>query len=263
MARKTFRPIRASAATRAKYEKAIMSEIEDMVRSLRYWLAAAYRADTPATTLLAQDASASKVLQAAFDRLAARWQRRFDELGPKLAGRFVTDHRNRVDRSMRADMREAGFTVKFTMTSAMRDAFNAVVDENIGLISSIAEQHLQGVRTALTQSVQNGRDLGYLTEQLTKRAGITQRRAARIARDQNNKATAVMQRTRALELGVKKAKWMHSGGGKNPRPDHTAFHGHIYEIDKGHDFDNGEGVVWPGTAINCRCYSVSIIPGFD
>jgi len=260
---KTFTPIRPAAPTRIRYQKDLDRMIDDMVRSVNFWLRAAYRSDTPETVALAQDASAANVLQSAFDKLAARWLRRFDELAPKLADRFANTHKARVDRGLQADLRNAGFTVKFKPTKAMQDAYGAVVQENVGLIKSIAEQHLQGVQVDLMQSVQNGRDLGYLTEKLEKRTGVTKRRAALIARDQNNKATAVMVRTRALEMGVTKAKWLHSAGGKTPRPEHVRFSGQTYDIATGHDFGDGEGSVWPGTLINCRCVSVPVIPGFD
>ena len=261
----TLPPVRPAAPTRIKNQRKLDALIDEMSRSLLYWLRAAYQAETPATVELAQDASASRLLQAAFDKLQARWLRRFDELAPKLADWFATSHKTRVDRSMARDLREGGFTVKFKMSKAMRDAYNAIVDENVGLIKSIGEQHLSNVRVALMQSVQNGRDLEYLTTQLEKRTGITKRRAARIALDQNNKATAVMVRTRALEAGVTKARWVHSAGGKQPRPEHlkAGRDGLIFDLAKGHDFHNGEGTVWPGTAINCRCVAVPIVPGFE
>ena len=255
--------IRPSAPLRIKYQARVDALVEEMATSLLYWLRAAYRADTPATVELAQDASSARVLQSAFDKLAARWHSRFDDLSVTLADWFASGHRTRVDASMQAAMRKAGFTVRFTQTPAMRDAFTAIVDENIGLIRSIATQHLEGVRVDLMQSVQNGRDLEYLTNALTRRTGITKRRAARIARDQNNKATAVMVRTRALEVGVTKAIWKHSRGGKQPRREHAAFDGQTFDLRAGHDFDNGEGVVWPGTAINCRCVAMPLYGVFD
>lgn len=262
---RTMTPIRPSAPLRIKYQKRIDALVDEMAQSIAYWLAVAYRQDTPATVELAQDASASRLLQSAFDKLANRWQRKFDDLAPKMATWFVSGSKARVDGSMLTDLRKAGFTVKFKMSRAMQDAYNAVIDENVGLISSIAEQHLTGVRTALMQSVQNGRDLAHLTDELEKRAGITRRRAARIALDQNNKATAVMVKTRALEMGVTKARWLHSGGGKTPRPDHVKAGRErmTFDLAKGHDFENGEGVVWPGTAPFCRCVAVPVIPGFD
>lgn len=145
----------------------------------------------------------------------------------------------------------------------MRDAFNAVKAENVGLIRSIAQQHLSHVETLVMQSASQGRDLAGLTKGLQKIAGVTRRRAVLIALDQNNKATAVMTRARHVELGITHARWLHSAGGKQPRPKHVSFSGQVYDIRKGHDFGDGEGPVWPGTAINCRCVCVPIVPGFN
>ena len=261
-ARGTLDPIRPAAPTRIAYQKRLDVLIDEMANSIGYWLRAAYRNDTPATVGMAQDSAAS-ILSAAFDKLAVRWLARFDALGPKMADWFVQTSRTRVDRLMKADLRKAGFTVKFQMSDAMRDAFGAVVDENIGLIKSIAEQHLSGVRVALMQSVQNGRDLGYLAAQLEKRHGVTKRRAALIARDQNSKATAVFTRVRAIENGITRGIWMHSAGGKVPRPPHVAFSGQAFDLTTGHDFDDGEGLTWPGVPISCRCVWKAIVPGFE
>lgn len=255
---KTIPPIRPSAATRTKYQKRLGAAIDEMTRSVIYWTRASYRADQPATVELAQDG----VLNDAFDKLAARWLGKFDDLAVSLAAWFAQDHKNRVDRTLKSQLRNAGFTVKFKMTSAMRAAFDAVIDENVALIKSISSQYLESVKIDLMQSVQNGRDLGYLTDRLVKRTGITQRRAARIARDQNNKASAVMARTRQLELGITQAKWLHSAGGKTPRPKHVAFSGQVFDLASGHDFEDGEGHVLPGQPINCRCVSVPVLPSF-
>lgn len=256
MADRTLTPIRPSAATRTRYQKRLDVAIEEMTRSVIYWTRAAYRSDEPATVELAQDG----ILSDAFDRLARRWLERFDDLAPALADWFAKDHKNRTDRSLKTQLRKAGFTVKFQMSAPMRDAFNAVVDENIALIKSIPARYLESVKIDLLQSVQNGRDVGYLTDQLTKRTGITKRRAALIARDQNNKATAVMARTRQLELGITQAKWLHSAGGKTPRPAHVKFSGQIFDLASGHDFGDGEGHVLPGQPINCRCVAVPVLP---
>lgn len=262
LAMRTIKPVRPAAPTRIAYQKRVDALVEEMTASLLYWLKAAYRADTPATVGLGQD---DTPLQVAFSKLRRRWLRRFDTLSEQLAEWFASSTAGRVDRSLQQDLRKAGFTVRFKPTKAMRDAFDAIKAENVALIRSIGEQHLEGVQVALSQSVANGRDLGYLTEQVTKRTGVTKRRAALIARDQNNKATSVLTRTRMIENGVTKARWQHSAGGKTPRPEHVKASRDrmVFDLTKGHDFGNGEGVVWPGTAINCRCVAIPIIPGFD
>lgn len=258
----TIKPIRPAAPTRVQYQKRVDALIDEMATSLLYWLRAAYRADEPATVALAADASP---LQNAFDKLARRWLRRFDTLSEQLSEWFATSVEHRVDRNMRADLRRAGFTVKFQQTAAMREAVEAIIAENVALIRSIGAQHLEGVQVALSQSISAGRDLSVLTDELTKRVGITKRRAARIALDQNNRATAIMVRTRALENGITKARWQHSAGGKTPRPEHVKASRDrlIFDLATGVDFENGEGTVWPGTAINCRCVAIPVIEGFD
>ena len=72
------------------------------------------------------------------------------------------------------------------------------------------------------RGIQTGRDLGQISRDLQDTFGVTRRRAAFIALDQNNKATASMTRARQTELGIKKAIWLHSHGGKKPRPTHTS-----------------------------------------
>lgn len=256
----TLKPIRPAAPTRITYQRRVDALIDEMSDSLLYWLRAAYRADPPATVAL--DASP---LQNAFDKLARRWLRRFDTLSGQLSEWFASSVENRVDRNMRTDLRKAGFTVKFQQSPAMREAVDAVIAENVALIKSIGAQHLEGVQVALSQSISAGRDLSVLTDELTKRVGITKRRAARIALDQNNRATAIMVRTRALENGITKARWQHSAGGKTPRPEHVKASRDrlIFNFADGVDFENGEGTVWPGTAINCRCVAIPVIDGFD
>lgn len=259
----TLSPIRPSAPIRAKYEKRLLALVDEMHRSLLHWITLEYDHNEPEVVLLAADRSPALAMRAILTRIGRRWLRRFDEMAPRLADYFATAVKERCDRALMSDLRKAGMTVRFKMTAAMNDAYQAVRAENVGLIKSIAQQHLTQVETLVMQSVQQGRDVGGLTEALTARYGVTKRRAARIALDQNNKATAVLTRVRHLELGITQAKWLHSAGGKTPRPAHVAFSGKVYDIAKGHDFGDGEGPVWPGTAINCRCVPVPIVPGFD
>lgn len=256
-------PVRPSAPIRIKYEARLLALVDEMHTSIVHWIGAEWRRNTPETVLYGADEDPVKALQAELSELGARWLARFDELSTNLAKYFATAVRDRSDRSLLADLRKGGMSVRFKMTGAMRQAYQAVIAENVGLIRSIATQHLGQVETLVMQSVSQGRDLGGLTKALQKNYGVTRRRAALISRDQNNKATAVLTRARHAELGITQAKWLHSAGGKHPRASHVSFSGKVYDIAAGHDFGDGEGPVWPGTAINCRCVAVPIVPGFE
>ena len=115
------------------------------------------------------------------------------------------------------------------------------------------------------RSVQTGRDLGSLSKELQERYGVTERRAALIARTQNNMATSAMQRARQTELGIEEAIWMHSHAGVTPRKTHLANDGKRYNIATGW-YDPDPKVrrhIWPSQIINCRCQSKPIIRGFS
>ncbi len=254
----TLPPARPNAGIEADYRRRLERAIDAMADSVTYWLKASYRANTPE---MAADASPAREMQTAIRKLARRWQRNFDRLAVELAEHFAKAATDRSDKALQAALRKNGFTVRFKATAAQNDAYQAVIAENIALIKSIPAQYMLGVQGEVMRSVQAGRDLGTLAKTLEARHGVTARRAALIARDQNNKATAVMTRVRQREIGVTKAVWMHSGGGKEPRPEHVAFSGKTYDVDKG-AYLEGKWT-WPGVEINCRCVSRSVIPGFD
>jgi uncharacterized protein with gpF-like domain len=81
-----------------------------------------------------------------------------------------------------------------------------------------------------------------------------------IARDQSNKANAVVTRARQLELGIAEAIWMHSHAGKEPRPTHVAMNGKRYKVSEGM-WDSAENrFVFPGELIKCSCTGRSVLP---
>jgi len=108
------------------------------------------------------------------------------------------------------------------------------------------------------RSYSNGRDLQTMVSEIKDLYPAAANRAVLIARDQSNKANAVVNRARQLDLGITRAKWMHSHGGKEPRKDHLAADGKEYDIAKG-CLISGE-YIQPGQMINCRCTSRPILP---
>lgn len=125
----------------------------------------------------------------------------------------------------------------------------------------IPEHYHTQVETMVMQSVSRGRDLGYLTDELVKRYGITRRRAETIARDQNAKATSVIQSVRQRNLGITHGIWRHSHAGKVPRQSHVKADGKKFELSKGLMIDGK--LTFPGQEINCRCTWSIVLPGLD
>lgn len=253
---RTLKPVHANRGIAARYRRSLCELIEEMHNSVLYWVTARYRAAPPA---LAMDARStpSRAMQGEMRRLAARWVKRFEDAAPRIAEAYLRDSFKATDSAMRAALKDAGLSVQFKMTAAVRDAFNASLEENIGLIRSIPQKYLQEVQGSVMRSYSTGRDLATTVRDIKRLYPKASNRAVLIARDQSNKANAVVVQARQKELGIVKAQWMHSAGGKEPRPDHVAASGKIYDVAKG-CLISGEYIL-PGQLINCRCVSRSIV----
>ena len=262
---KTLSPVKPNAGISAAYQKRLDALVDEMHASLVYWLGAAYKAKPP---LIAADdkrkyrGTPSAVMRRVMRALSKRWRKRFDVAAVELAEHFSKAIADRSDRALAASLRKAGISVAFKPTAAMNDALQASIGENVALIKSIGDQHLAEVEGLVLRSVSVGRDIGTLGKELEKRYGITKRRASLIARNQNQLATATMQRARYVELGIKEAIWCHSAGGKEPRPSHVeAGRKRLrYDVAEGALID-GE-YIQPGEKINCRCFAKPVIEGF-
>lgn len=259
---KILRPVHPNAGIAAAYRRKLDGLIEEMANSVDYWLKSAYRNNEPR---IAQDELPASALRAAIRKLTSRWQRRFNEAAPKLADYFATAVENRSSDALRKILKDSGISVEFKMTNAQQDILRATIQQNVELIKSIPAQYLTQVQGSVMRSVQTGRDLGTLTKELTDHYGVTKRRAAFIARSQNNMATASMTRARQVELGISEAIWVHSGGGKHPRPTHLAAGRDKtkYDTSKGW-LDPAVGKnIFPGELPNCKCVSRAVVKGFS
>lgn len=259
---KTLPPVHPNAALEAAYRAKLERLIERMNRSVLYWVSAAYRKNLPE---MAQDESPAMALRRVMKQLAGYWEKQFDEGAKDLASYFATSAMSRADGALEAILRKSGFTVKFKLSPAANDVLQSTIGENIALIKSIPQQYLTQVEGMVMRSVQVGRDIGGLREEIQKQFGVTYRRASFIARDQNNKASATITRVRQVEMGITQAKWQHSAAGKHPRPSHlkAGKDGVVYDVREGWlDPDHGARI-FPGELPNCRCLSRPIIPALS
>jgi SPP1 gp7 family putative phage head morphogenesis protein len=246
--------VRPNAGIEAWYRRVLDNHIHKMQRSVAYWIISQYDAAS-----LGLDALPASQLQRELGRLTSQWETAFTRLARWLPKKFAERVQKYSDNALDSRLPQ-GIRVRFTMSQAMRDAYQAVINEQVGLIKSIPRRHIDEIQGLVMRSVSRGRDLHFLTRQLTKRYGVTKRRAELIARDQNNKATSVMQAARQRELGITSGVWQHSHAGKHPRISHIHADGKEFELAKGM-FIDGEWIM-PGELINCRCTWRPVIQGF-
>jgi len=254
---KVARAVWPNAGTRMRYQKRMIALISEMANSVEYWLEAQRKATPP---ILATDALPSAEMQEEVRRLFEQWRKRFDTEAPKMAGAFVKGQFSATNSAMRQALRDAGWSIQFTLTPAMRDAFEASLAENVGLIKSIPARYLQEVEGIVMRNYAAGRDLKSMAAEIRARYKVAADRAVLIARDQSNKCSAVVQRARQIEIGIKQSIWMHSHAGKEPRRSHMAMNGKIYEVDKGMYDPDVKDFIFPGQLINCRCVGRSVLP---
>lgn len=261
--RRKPRPIHPNVGLEVAYRKKLERLIGEMNRSMAYWIRANYNKHPPlAIAMDDRPQTPADYLQRAIEQLAKRWLKNFEEGSWKLAMWFAKAAHKRSDAVLKKILRDAGFSVKWQMTKPMQDVVNATIQQNVELIKSIPQQYLKNVQGDVMRSIQAGRDMGSLAKALQKNYGVTKRRAATIARSQNNLATGQMNRVRYMEAGLK-AKWRHSGAGKHPRPTHVKNNGKLYDPAKGWYDPAVKKWIQPGELINCRCVSIPVIPGFD
>lgn len=285
--------IRASAAVKQKYFKRLMSIIDEMNNSVNWWLGARYKENekeiiasdikswskaervsaerhfearglgrgtaSEFPTSIAFDSAANNIEKELKD-LMKRWSKRFDEAAKDIAKDFVKSAVNHSTNNLKALLKKAGWTTNLKLSRKAQDKLKALVLENVNLIKSIEKEYFTQLTTVTMESITRGRDLAYLKDEIKKRYGVVERRAALIARDQNNKATSIITHTEYEELGITEAIWKHNPGSKEPRHEHVEANNKVYDISKGMYFESIKDYVFPGEEINCGCTSEPIIP---
>ncbi len=264
-----------NASTEALYRRQLEREVSAMAASYEHWIALAYKRTLTAaqqdgriiTPDMAEDARGSPkdtnaALFAELSRLDGYWQTRIKRFAQKTAKSIATDWLRDNTVSWQGKLKRKGFTVKLQMTAKQRTFLQVKITENVSLIRSVQQQYHKNVEGIVSRGFLAGRDLFTIADNIKKQHDVTVRRAALIARDQSNKATAQLNSIRQNELGITRATWIHSSAGKEPRHDHMRAGREGWEFDPtvGIDFGDAFGFVLPGEAINCRCTCRSHIP---
>jgi hypothetical protein len=268
---KQLAPIFPNSGIEARYRKAMQAAIAEMAKSYAWWLRAELRG-------IAMDAEQpikgsgehwfARNVKIIMDKLARQWQDKFDALSEEIARIFVNGVTQHTDKAMIAAMDKAGFSFKFQMTDQVKKAAQLSFQGNVGLIKTIPAEFHQAIEGDVWRMVQSGFNTKQLTDAIEQRYHKSHWRASFIARDQTSKVKAIIERERQRELGITEAIWIHSHGGKEPRPSHVkAGRDKLrFDINKGAYLEgNGGKYEWllPGQALNCRCVSKSIIKEFE
>lgn len=232
-----------------------------MHHSVCYWLEAVYKAKE---SEIVGDASPTTSLLERFREVSKRWLKRWNLLAGWLAKSAIGKAKSTTDVSLKNAFKAAGFTVKFQASRELNTVSRALIAENVNLIKNkMVRPYLADVEGIVLRGVSMGRNLKYIREELDKRYDITTKRANLIARDQLDKATQAIQRTRDKEIGITEGIWVHMPGQKTSRETHIAMNGTQFKLegdDKGlYDSDVKRNVL-PSELPACRCCYRAVLP---
>lgn len=263
-------PLNYNAGVQAKYIKELNALVKQMTSQTERELKKFFKSQTAGEFFKADDGSAyaqddtvSSQARIITNQLTFKFQKLFNKRSKRLAERMV----NETDKTSTTALNESlkqlsgGLSIKTSMvTTPMIEVINASVVENVGLIRSIPKAYLAKVQGAVMRSITTGNGLQDLVPFLARQEGITVRHARNMALDQTRKAYNSINRSRMEKIGVKKFKWLHTGGSQKPRQLHIELSGQIFSFDNLPVIDENTGERGiPGQAINCGCRMVPVI----
>lgn len=257
-------PLSHNAAIASRYDKALQRLMRQMTAHVKREVLRVFETDAAAAHF-GTDASVASQSRILMNSLTTQFAALFAKKAVPLASRMVADADKVSTTALHSSLKQlsGGMSLKTSLGSpALENVTKAAVAENVGLIKSIATEYLQKVQGAVMRSITTGNGIQDLVPALEQYEGQTHRRARNIALDQTRKVYNSVNRERLTGLGLRKFKWIHSGGGAHPREDHVEMDGQIYGFAPEElpviDRRTGERGI-PGQAPNCRCTMAPVL----
>lgn len=219
-----------------------------------------------------------------------------NELYKKYSGKFSKDTKKIVEKLLKKTNRYSNYQLNEALKKMLGDGakafmltgsaispekseiMKALLFENVSLIKSIPNEYFKQITGAVARSIENGEGVKWLAKQLREYGAKTERRAQLIAQDQTRKAYNTINLRNFQESGVRKAKWNHSGGSRDPRKYHETKWDGVSGIEDGEpngldgfifDIDNPPIINkktrehgLPGQLPYCRC-TMSVVLDFE
>lgn len=137
---------------------------------------------------------------------------------------------------------------------AVQAALNGFIVENVALIKDLRQTTVSGIEQTITRAVASATPHSRVAEELEKRFGLSERRAALIARDQIGKAYGQITAARHRQIGVSRYIWRTvRERDERVREEHEEREGEVFSYDD--PPEDGH----PGEPINCRCYPEPVL----
>lgn len=245
-------PLHYPITVQMDYQKDLRKLIVPMMKDVKKQIIKLFK-----PYLSTMDESITSQAKRLLGKLSKKYEKIINENSKIIAKIMVDKEKNASARSLKSSFKKLTGNISLKTNYISKDLkpkIDSLIAENVSLIKSIPEEYFTNITGTVMRSITTGKGLDSLTKALTKYEGITERKAKNIAIDQTRKAYNVINKERMESAGFTKFKWLHSGGGLQPRKDHIAMNGKVYSFDKLPVIDKktGERGI-PGQAINCGC----------
>lgn len=254
--------LRPNAGISADFAKPIVDLVGLMYRDVKREIERTFKETNFGSAMDASTSSQSRII---LNYLLKKWTTRFDKLAKRAVDRMISRTMRNSSVTLGMSLKDASkdFTINTSFSDAvLQDVIKASTLEASNLIKLIPQKYIGEVQGAVMRSITTGNGLQDLVPFLTKKYHGNVRHAKNVALDQTRKAYQSINTAKLKALGVKKFIWIHSGGGKEPRPLHVKMSGNEYSFDDppyiGMMYGN-EVRGLPADLPNCRCICKPII----
>lgn len=187
------------------------------------------------------------------DRLSKEF---YDRLRPEQIEKLAAEFAKRTEKwekQENAKQVKAAFGVDvLTREPALAAKTGGFVAENVALIKDVPNKFFADVESRVARAVRDGKRPEDLAKEIREAHGVSERRAALIARDQIGKFFGEVAQARQTAMGVKSYVWR-TANDERVRDEHAEREGEVF------DWDNPPDDGHPGQAISCRCFSEPLL----
>lgn len=257
--------LKSSAATAALFSKEVSSMVVAMSKEIRRVLRDAYEEPEVEVRQMVEVMDAAPgtnpadSIAMALGHILERWQRIFDEASKVIASKMVNANILRSNRELPKSLKDVAIDMTLKPSPAFNTYMDAATQEAAALIKRVPGEFIPNVQQDVMRSITQGNGLQDLIRDLDKREVKVKNWSKNVAKDQTRKAYATVNRVRMQEAGIKKFKWIHSGGSNDPRSHHlrkwpSGLNGGIFSFDDPPIIDPKTGERgMPGQLPYCGC----------
>lgn len=255
------KPLTAPASVEARYRVTLERLIRRMTAETERGVAGLWKVHVGDRAMDASLVSQARIL---LNALQAKFFKAFDVLAPQVTAAFLRGVNAHSKSNLHASLSElsGGLSLKTSVIDGrIKEIVKAATVENIGLIKSIPTQYFQKLQGDVMRAITQGAGTQQILDSVRNTGQVTERRAALIARDQTSKSTTALNAARMDALNIEEFEWLHSAGGREPRPLHlNVLNGRIFKVKDPPVIDERTGEKGlPGQAINCRCRMIPVL----